>query len=90
MTKLANDTLPETLDQDMGFAAPHDTPVPYMLRTRTYYAALGFERPYRWAQYVDVPFTALSKPLSENRVALITTAAPFDPENTRLKTGGST
>ena len=63
MTKLANDTMPEDLDEAMGFAAPHDVPVPYMYRTRTYYQALGYERPYRWAQYVDVPFTALAKPL---------------------------
>jgi len=77
---LANDTLPATLDEDMGFAQPHDVPVPYMLRTRTYYAALGYEQPYRWAQYVDVPFTPLRKPLAEARVALITTAAPYQPD----------
>jgi len=80
MTKLANDTLPQDLDQEMGFAVPHDVPVPYMYRTRTYYQALGYERPYRWAQYVDVPFTPLTKPLSECRVAVITTAAPFQPD----------
>ena len=80
MTKLANDTLPENLDEELGFAVPHDVPVPYMHRTRTYYAALGYERPYRWAQYVDVPFTKLTKPLSECRIAVVTTAAPFDPD----------
>jgi ATPase subunit of ABC transporter with duplicated ATPase domains len=64
MTKLANDTLPDDLDAEMGFAAPHDVPVPYMYRTRTYYQALGHERPYRWAQFVDVPFTALKKMLA--------------------------
>ncbi|MCB1509945.1 MAG: glycine reductase [Hyphomicrobiaceae bacterium] len=67
------------LDAEMGFAPVHDTYVPYMLRTRTYYQALGYD-PYRWAQYVDVPFTPLKKPLSESRVALITTAAPFQPD----------
>ena len=80
MNKIANDTLPANLDEEMGFTVPHDVPVPYMYRTRTYYQALGYERPYRWAQYVDVPFTALTKPLSESRVAVITTAAPFLPE----------
>lgn len=80
MAKLQNDTMPDDLDAQMGFAALHDQPVPYMYRTRTYYQALGYERPYRWAQYVDVPFTPLRKPLSESRVAFITTAAPFDPE----------
>jgi D-proline reductase (dithiol) PrdB len=64
----------------MGFAARHDTFVPYMQRTRTYYQALGYERPYRWAQYVEVPFTPLSEPLSESRVALISTAAPYQPD----------
>ena len=77
MTKRANDTLPENLDSEMGFTAPHDVPVPYMYRTRTYYQALGYDRPYRWAQYAEVPFTALTKPLAECRVALITTAAPL-------------
>ena len=80
MTKLANDTLPQSLDMEMGFAPPHDTFVPYMHRTRTYYQALGYPRPYRWAQYVDVPFTPLIKPLSDSRVALITTAAPYQPD----------
>jgi len=80
MAKLANDTLPDSLDEEMGFAPPHDTYVPYMYRTRTYYQSLGYERPYRWAQYVDVPFTPLVKPLSESRVALLTTAAPYQPD----------
>lgn len=77
---LTNDTMPENLDDELGFAVAHDVAVPYMHRTRTYYQALGYERPYRWAQYVEVPFTALSKPLSESRVALISTAAPFQPD----------
>ncbi len=80
MNKLDNDTLPATLDQDMGFAQPHDVPVPYMQRTRTYYAALGYPRPYRWAQFTDVPFTPLAKPLADCRVALVTTAAPYQPD----------
>lgn len=80
MSNMKNDTLPENLDDEMGFAAPHDVPVPYMHRTRTYYQALGYERPYRWAQYIDVPFTPLKKPLAESRVALLTTAAPYQPD----------
>jgi len=80
MSKLTNDSLPENLDAEMGFAPRHDTFVPYMYRTRTYYQALGYERPYRWAQYVDVPFTPLKKPLSKSRVALISTAAPFQSD----------
>jgi D-proline reductase (dithiol) PrdB len=62
-----------------GFSAEHDQPVPYIQRTRTYYAALGYETPYRWASFTDVPFSALRKPLAQSCVAMITTAAPFDP-----------
>lgn len=80
MSGMANDTLPENLDRDLGFAVAHDMPVPYMYRTRTYYQALGYERPYRWAQYVDVPFADLKKPLAQSRVVLISTAAPFQPD----------
>jgi D-proline reductase (dithiol) PrdB len=59
-------------------AADHDVPIPYMQRTRDYYVALGFA-PYRWAHFADVPFTSLAKPLAQSRVALVTTAAPFQP-----------
>ena len=58
------------------FAPEHDVPVRYMERTREYYQALGFS-PYRWAHFTDAPFTPLARPLSRARVALITTAAPF-------------
>ena len=62
-----------------AFAAEYDAPIPYMQRTRDYYQILGFN-PYRWAHFVEVPFTPLRMPLSRARVALITTAAPFQPE----------
>jgi D-proline reductase (dithiol) PrdB len=55
-------------------------PVPYIQRTRTYYQALGYGAPYEWAQFADVPFQPLAKPLSQCRVALVTTAAPYRPE----------
>jgi len=61
------------------FAAEHDVPVPYMQRTRDYYLALGFAA-YRWAHFVDAPFAPLRIPLSQARVGLITTAAPYQPE----------
>lgn len=48
----------------------------YMERTRTYYSTLGYP-PYEWAQFDEVPFTPLSKPLAESRLALVTTAAPY-------------
>jgi hypothetical protein len=59
-------------------AEEHDVPIRYIDRTRDYYQLLGFA-PYRWAHYADVPFTPLAKPLDRARVALITTAAPFQP-----------
>jgi len=67
------------IDRAMGFAPDYDSPVPYMQRTREYYRAIGYD-PYRWAHYREVPFSPLRRPLAESRVALITTAAPFDPE----------
>ena len=65
---------------ELGFTAPHDAPVPYLERIRTYYQTLGYGAPYRWAQYAEVPFSPLVKPLTESRVALVTTAAPFQPD----------
>jgi hypothetical protein len=63
----------------VGFAAVHDVPVPYMQRTREYYLALGFGAPYEWAHYAQVPFQPLRKPLSNCRLAIVTTAAPYKP-----------
>jgi hypothetical protein len=67
------------IDDQSGFAPDDDAPIPYMARTREYYAAIGYTTPYRWAHYVDAPFQPLRKPLRQSRIALITTAAPFDP-----------
>ena len=64
-------------ENGLGFATPHDTPVPYRERITNYYMALGYGKPYQWAHFNDVPFVALKKNLSESRVALITTAAPY-------------
>jgi hypothetical protein len=61
-----------------GFGA-RDAPIPYLPRIRTYYAALGYGAPYEWAHYADVPFHRLSKPLAQACVAVVTTAAPFQP-----------
>ncbi|MGE0225460.1 MAG: hypothetical protein AB7F35_24385 [Acetobacteraceae bacterium] len=65
---------------DLEFAVEHDVPIPYIRRISTYYQTLGYGKPYRWAQYTDVPFTPLKKPLSESRLALVTTAAPYQPD----------
>jgi hypothetical protein len=66
-------------DEPSGLAAAADAPIPYIQRIRTYYAALGYGAPYEWAHYAEVPFQPLAKPLSRCRLALITTAAPFQP-----------
>jgi hypothetical protein len=63
----------------MTLAADHDVPIPYMERTREFYLTLGHDNPYRWAHHVDVPFTPLARPLAASRVALISTAAPYQP-----------
>ena len=60
-----------------GFAVAHDAPIPYMQRIRDYYAALGYGAPYEWAHYAEVPFQPLRKPLGQSRVAIVTTAAPY-------------
>ena len=63
----------------MDFAPEIDQPVGYMARTRAWYLALGYDNPYRWAHYRDVPFQPLRSGLSESTLTLITTASPFDP-----------
>ena len=63
----------------LGFSPGYDQPIPYIARTRSYYAALGYTVPYRWASFADVPFAPLRKPLAQCCVAIVTTAAPFDP-----------
>lgn len=65
------------LDAAPGFAPDYDAAVAYMHLTREYYKAIGYTTPYRWAHYTAAPFTKLDKPLSEARVTLITTAAPY-------------
>jgi Glycine/sarcosine/betaine reductase selenoprotein B (GRDB) len=71
--------MPDTPDDHFGFAPDYDAAIPYMQRTRDYYAAIGYTTPYRWAHYVDAPFVRLKKPLGQSRVTIITTAAPYDP-----------
>lgn len=63
---------------ELEFAAEQDQPVRYMERTRNYYLGLGYDNPYVWAHFIDVPFTPLKKPLSRSVLTLVTTAVPFD------------
>jgi len=66
--------------EGFGFAPAHDAPIPYLRRIRSYYQALGYGAPYEWAHYADVPFQPLDKPLAACRVAIVTTAAPCQPD----------
>jgi D-proline reductase (dithiol) PrdB len=65
---------------DRGTVAAHDVAIPYLARIRTYYQALGYGAPYEWAHHLEVPFVRLARPLAACRVALVTTAAPYRPE----------
>jgi len=64
---------------ELVFAPEQDQPVRYIERTRSYYLGLGYENPYVWAHYTDVPFSPLKKPLNQSILGLITTAVPYDP-----------
>ena len=64
---------------ELIFAPEQDQPVRYIERTRSYYLGLGYENPYVWAHYGDVPFSPLQKPLAQSVLGLITTAVPYDP-----------
>ena len=67
-------------EEGFGFASDHDEPIPYRQRIRDYYQTLGYGAPYRWAHYAEVPFAPVTKPLAESRIALVTTAAPYQPD----------
>jgi hypothetical protein len=57
------------------FDSSHRTFVSYIDKSREYYLARGYGNPYRWAHHQDAPFAPLAKPLSQSRVALVSTAA---------------
>ena len=52
----------------------HRRAVSYIDKSRAYYAAHGYDRPYRWPRHDDVPFAPLAKPLSQCRIGVVTTA----------------
>ena len=66
--------------REFSFAPGLDVPIPYLQRIRDYYLALGYGAPYEWAHHSDVPFCPLQRPLSQSCVAIITTAAPYQPD----------
>ena len=58
----------------------HRSFVSYIDKSREYYAAHGYERPYQWAHPTDAPsLLPLAAPLSTLRVGLLTTAYPLRP-----------
>jgi len=75
-----NTAIDVALDAALGFAPDYDAPIPYMRRTREYYTAIGYTTPYRWGHFLSAPFTPLKKPLSQCKVAIVSTAAPYQPD----------
>lgn len=65
------------------FDPSHRTFVSYIDKSREYYLARGYGNPYRWAHHQDAPFVPLAKPLSQSRVALVSTAS-LTRESARL------
>ena len=58
-------------------------PVKYIEKTRQYYLAQGYDKPYEWAHHATAPFAPLQKPLSQSRLTLVSTseiAIKFDPK----------
>jgi len=58
-------------------SAEETSHVRYIDKTRAYYQAEGYDRPYEWAHFDDIPFTSfpsLGKPLSRCRVGVVTTS----------------
>lgn len=58
----------------MARGISHRSYVSYIDKSREFYRASGYERPYRWARYEDVPFVPLRKPLAQCRIGVVTTA----------------
>ncbi len=50
------------------------THVRYIDKTREYYRNEGYDTPYRWAHFDEIPFLRLAKPLPACRVGLVTTS----------------
>jgi hypothetical protein len=51
--------------------------VRYIDKTRAYYQAEGYDKPYEWAHFDHIPFTpfaSIGAPLSRCRVGVVTTA----------------
>lgn len=76
----------------------HRSFVSYIDRSRAYYAAQGYDVPYRWATHGSAPFTSLVTAVTDAVVGVVTTAArtiedsgrtyaePSDPAPTAMET----
>ena len=54
----------------------HRRVVSYIDKSREYYAAHGYEKPYRWASYPTVPFHNIPGDLTAATVGFVTTSFP--------------
>ena len=66
--------------REFGFAPPHDVPIPYLQRPRHLLPGAGIRCALRVGALRRVPFHPLARPLSRCRLALVTTAAPYQPD----------
>jgi len=48
--------------------------VRYIDKTREYYLAEGYDNPYKWSHFEEVPFTPLKKPLSDCCITIVSTS----------------
>ncbi|MEM7092770.1 MAG: hypothetical protein AAF567_07200 [Actinomycetota bacterium] len=59
----------------------HRRVVSYIDKSREYYAANGYDQPYRWASYDTVPFEPWGdRDLSQARIGVVTTTYPKGDE----------
>jgi len=65
-------------DSGKDHPVTHRSFISYIDRTRAFYAAQGYERPYAWAHHAQVPFARLGKPLARLTAGIVTTASPPD------------
>ena len=67
-----------------------NAPIAYIERSKAYYEAQGFDKPYQWFESEDIPFAKLTKPLADCTVTIVTTAMPdesYIDEHRRLHIG---
>lgn len=56
----------------------HRVTLSYIDRSRRFYAAKGYDRPYRWLTNDSAPFTTPRKPVAASRIAIVTTSSPVE------------